>query len=451
MSLQPGTSGILIFSAFWSASFAQDSTQISLNVKKGVPLRVIATEKIRFKKDQPVHGRLVEPVFAFDREVIPQGSEVTGRIKDLHPVSRRRRVNAFMSGDLTPLRDPDIEFDTLIAKDGRRIPLQTQVTPGSSATIRFATNAKKKGRIAGTKQAVRDQIESRKVEVITAVKTPGKLQRLSDNLLARLPYHPQYWPNGTRLNAELLAPLDFGMAAIPVTELSQLGAEPTGDLVVHARLVTDLDSRSDAKGMAVEALLTQPLFSADHHLLFPEGSRLRGSVVQVRPARSWHRNGQLRFSFQNFEPEMSGAAPVQTARRVEGQLDGVEVGAKEKVTIDSEGGAKVTSSNTRFIAPAVKLLMASAGLDRDRAEVNGVPTGGLQSNAGGQAVAGAAGFGLIGAGLGQISRPVSAAIGFYGAAVSLYTNLIGPGQNLKFPVQTPIEVRFASRVAPPKE
>jgi hypothetical protein len=422
---------------------------IAVSVSAGVPLRVVATEKIRFRKDQTVHARVVEPVFAFDREVIPAGSELIGSIKGLKPVSGRKRAAAILGGDFTPLHEPEIEFDTLVLNDGRRIPVQTLVTPGGGAVVRFkGASPRKRGTLAAAKQAAHDQIDGQKRALIEAVKAPGKLQRASDTLLARLPYHPQSWPTGTRLNAQLLSPLDFGAAAVPRAELSQLGAQPERDSVVHARLITSLNSRSAAKGMTVEALLSQPLFSLDHHLLFPEGSRLCGTVVQVRPARLWHRNGQLRFAFQSIEPALTVTESARDMWRVEGQLESVEVGGKEKITMDSEGGTKVTSSKTRFIAPAVTVMLAAGGLDQDPVRSNGVPTGAIQSNAAGQALAGGVGFGLIGMGLGQISRPVAAAIGFYGAGWSIYSNVVGRGQEVQFPAETAIEVRFGSRVGP---
>ncbi len=87
---------------------AASPEQIVLTLGKGVPLRVIVTGKLRFKQNQPVHARLVEPLFAFDREVVPAGTEVTGTIKSLDPVDRRRRVRAILGGDFTPLHDPKI-------------------------------------------------------------------------------------------------------------------------------------------------------------------------------------------------------------------------------------------------------------------------------------------------------------------------------------------------------
>src|SRR5579884_2452847 len=59
-----------------------------LVVPEGVPLHVILTGKVRFKRGEPVHGRLVEPVFAFDREVLPEGMQVAGHITGFSSASR---------------------------------------------------------------------------------------------------------------------------------------------------------------------------------------------------------------------------------------------------------------------------------------------------------------------------------------------------------------------------
>jgi hypothetical protein len=417
------------------------------------------TKRIAFKENAVVHGRLTDPVFAFDREVAPPGSEVIGKVVKLVPVDGRRRAAAILAGDFTPLRNPQIEFDTLVLKDGRNIPLKTEVMPGSSEVVRFEdSHGKKKGRIAQAKEAARDRIQAEKRSVIDAVKTPGKLQRIGDALMARLPYHPQSWPAGTRLNADILDPLDFGTANVSDTELSAAGQALPSDGILHARLTTSLDSHTATAGALVEAVLSQPLFSQDHKLLYPVGSLLSGRVLQVRAARSWHRNGLLRFAFDDIQapantvtvvaasdPRREPRAQKHLIQRFEGQLQGIGVSGNQKVAMDSEGGTKATSSKTRFIAPAVTLMLAGRGLDHDPVRQNGVPTGSYQSTAGGQAIGGAVGFGLIGAGLGEISPPFSAALGFYGAGWAVYSNIVGPGHNVIFPAQTPIEVRFGSR------
>ena len=424
---------------------------ISLTVNRGVPLRLILTKRLHFKLNEPVVARIVDPVFAFDREILPPGLQVIGRITALPGVPWRQRLAAILAGDLTPLREPAIEFDTLVLKDGKRIPLQTYVTPGSFSTIRFAVaQPGKKGRLAQARTAARQQIDTRKRAVIDAVKAPGKMQRLGYALLDRLPYHPQTLAAGTRFDAKLLTPIDFGTVTLPASELGEIGSQPAADSVAHARLSAALSSRSAHRGTPVEAILSQPLYSSDRHLVFPESSVLQGEVVQAKAARRWHRNGQLRFLFQEIEPPASALSEPHI-QHVEGPLDSVDVGnTKDKVQMDAEGGTKTVASKKRFIAPAVTLFLAGRGLDNDPVRVHGIATGAHQTNSGGRALSGGVGFGLIGAALGQISRPFAATLGFCGAARSIYTHLIARGQDVEFPANTPIEIRFGLRTGPRK-
>jgi len=46
----------------------------------------------------------------------------------------------------------------------------------------------------------------------------------------------------------------------------------------------------------VEAIVSEPLVIANR-LYLPEGNRLKGTVLQVKPARRFGRNGQLRIAF----------------------------------------------------------------------------------------------------------------------------------------------------------
>jgi hypothetical protein len=154
--------------------------QVTLTVETGVPLRLILVDKLPIKRqDEPVVARLVEPVFSVDREVVPPGAEALGRIVKLRSVPRRLRVMAILNGDFTPLREPEIEFDTLVLKDGRRIALHTRTLPGSDTTVRIGGgNGKKRGLAGKAIDTARAQIEARKQAVIVAVRTPGKLKRL---------------------------------------------------------------------------------------------------------------------------------------------------------------------------------------------------------------------------------------------------------------------------------
>src|SRR5262245_5723052 len=55
-------------------------TTVPLIVDQGFPLQITLTQKLRFRENEPMHATIVEPVYAFDREVIPSGTEVIGKI-----------------------------------------------------------------------------------------------------------------------------------------------------------------------------------------------------------------------------------------------------------------------------------------------------------------------------------------------------------------------------------
>ena len=58
---------------------------VALIVLKGTPVQVALDKEIRIRKvGQPLHGRVVEPVYAFDKLVIPVGSEVSGQSQKLN-------------------------------------------------------------------------------------------------------------------------------------------------------------------------------------------------------------------------------------------------------------------------------------------------------------------------------------------------------------------------------
>src|SRR5262249_46874026 len=62
-------------------AFAQSDSTVELIVPRGRPLRVALARDATVKKvGQDVTGTLVEPVYAYDRIVLPAGTKVEGRI-----------------------------------------------------------------------------------------------------------------------------------------------------------------------------------------------------------------------------------------------------------------------------------------------------------------------------------------------------------------------------------
>jgi hypothetical protein len=214
-----------------------------------------------------------------------------------------------------------------------------------------------------------------------------------------------------------------------------------------ARLVTTLDSGTTPRGTPLEAVVTEPVFAEDVRLIFPEGTKLTGEVTFAHQARWFHRNGQLRFLFERVEPPDQESAPLLAS------LHAVDVSQDDRVVLDDEGGAAVGNSKARFVAPALAILALRASVDQGEGRrletgagtVNARATSASvgPGNLAGRAFGGLIGFGLIGAALSQISRPLGVAFGVVGVARSVYTNVLGKGQELHFQADTPIQVQLA--------
>jgi hypothetical protein len=414
---------------------------IALTAPKGTPLQVALDQELRVRKvGQPVHARVVEPVYAFDKVVVPVGTEVLGQVTGIEKLSKGKRTTAALDADFTPSRKVEMEFSELVMNDGKHIPMRTSVTPGSGQVLQFTSAKEKKKTIKDvasekTSEAKR-QARQEWDNAMKQLKTPGKMHRLVRFAQSQLPVHPQYIPAGSVYFAELNDPINFGSEILPQQALSIGGPLPPGS-VVHARLVTALDSGTTQKGDAVEAVLSRPLFDGER-LILPQGSLLKGSVLQVRPARRLKRNGQLRMTFRELTP------PAGVTEKVEAALEAVE-GAKDgNMKLDSEGGAEATTPKTRYLGTAVSLWLAAAsgeGEDHDRLDGGGNATG----NTGGRIAGGAGGFKLIGIALGLAvhSQALGRAMGVYGAGMSVYSNFLVRGREVVFPKNTAMEIGIA--------
>src|SRR6202162_221289 len=351
----------------WDADAGSPGT-IVLGVPVVPPLPVVLDKEVRIEKaGQPIHGKIAEPVYAFDKLVVPAGSEVTGSVTRITGVSALKRTVAALDANFSPSRDVEITFDQLVLPDGRRVPLHTQVSPASQGVLQFATateakNQNKEGKenaavkLASSKASETKQKSNREWEMAKQqVTAPGKMHRLKRLAIAELPYHPQYFDAGTRFNAELLDPLSFGTEELTPEKVHMVGTTPAAGSIIHALLKTPLTSASVQKGEAVEAVMTEPLFT-DTQLILPEGTLLRGSVLQVQPARRLHRNGQLRIVFHEIEP------PQSAQQHVEASLEGVEVKDDQHLSLDSEGGAQTTTPKTRYLTTGISIALAASSV-----------------------------------------------------------------------------------------
>lgn len=420
---------------------------VTLIVVKGTSLQVALAKEMRIKRvGQCVHGVVVEPVYAFDRLVVPEGSKVRGEVTKIESISNTRRTLAGLDGDFTPARQIELKFTDLVLPDGRRVALKTNVTAGSGQILKFVAAPDEKSKktvkdIASektkeAKQQARDQWNNE----MKQWKTPGRVHRLTRYAEAQLPVHHQYIPAGTMYFAELEQPLDFGTETLTPQVASALGGTLPDGSVVHARLITPLSSATAKKGQDVEAVLIRPLLEGER-LVLPQGSRLRGSVRQVRAARRMKKNGQLRIAFDQVMP------PAGLEQKVQATLVGVQAGKDGNVKLDSEGGAEATTSKSRYGSVALSLGLAAASVhhvgdhDGDGANPSGTTSGRMAGGIGG--------FKLVGALMGAFvqSRAFGYTMGAYGAGLSIYRNFMARGHEVVFPKNTAMEISLGTRAA----
>jgi len=416
---------------------------VALTVPKGTPVQVALDKEVRIRKaGQVLHGRVVEPVYAFDKVVIPVGSEVTGQIVSIEPISAFNRTTSALNADFTPVRKIDVEFTELSLPGGKRLPISTIVVPGSGQVIQFVAaadaNKKKsvKGEATGKATQAKQQAKQEWDNALKQAEAPGKIHRLERYAISLLPVHPQYIDPGTAYFAELQQPLDFGAEPLTSQVASSIGATPPEGSLVHARLVTPLSSAIAQKGDAVEAVVSQPLFDGSK-LIVPRGSFLKGDVVQVASARRLNRNGQLRFVFHEL------VLPDGVDRKIDAVLSGVEAGKAENLKLDSEGGAQATSPKSRYLQTGIAMGMAAVSLGGDEDAKVYNPAG----NASNRMIGGAGGFKLVGMVLGATvkSRAFGYSMGAYGAGMSVYTHFISRGREVVFPKDTAMDIGVATR------
>jgi hypothetical protein len=410
---------------------------VLLTVPKGTPLQVVLDKEVRIRKlGQPIHGRTAEPIYAFDKLVVPVGTEVTGKITELEGVSNGKRTLEALDADFTPARKITVEFDTIALADGTHIPMQTIVTPGSGQVIEFVTAADPDQKKSTVKDEASEKTKEAKAEAkrewndaMAQVEEPGKFHRIERYAISQLPVHPQYIDAGTVYFAELQNPLEFGTETLTPEMATSIGSPPPAGSSVHTRLTTPLSSATAKKGDEVEAVLSQPLFDGNR-LILPQGSRMKGSVVQVQPARNMSRNGQLRVVFHGVVP------PDGIQQKIEASLEGVQSGKGQDLKLDSEGGAEAQTPKIRYVqtAIAIGLAVASSG-DDDINRVEG----------------GAGGFKLVGMALGAAvrSQPLGMAMGAVGASRSIYVHFLARGRDVVFPKNTAMEIGIGAREEPP--
>jgi hypothetical protein len=432
-------SGLPVASADDNKAAPAASEIVPLIVPQGMGVQIALDQEVRIRKvGQPISGHVVEPVYAFDQLVVPVGTTVTGQITRIEGISNGKRILSALDAEFTPAHKIEVEFTGFVFPDGKHLPIHTRVTPGSGQVIQFVTAADA-DKQKGVKDAAAEKAKEAKAEAkrewdsaMRQVKEPGRVRKIERYAVAQLPVHPQYIDAGTVYLVELQQPLDFGSEPLTPQLAASLSSLPPDGSFVRARLVTPLSSATSQIDDQVEAMLTRPLFDGDR-LILPQGAILRGSVVQVEPARHMSRNGQLRFVFHDL------VLPNGLDQKVSTVLAGVQAGKTDNLKLDSEGGARAVSPRSRYLQTGIALGLAavSAAGDGDADVLN-------------KSAGGANGFKLVGIAVGIAARsnPLGIAMGSLGASRSVYIHFIARGRDVVFPENTAMQIGISVRPTP---
>ena len=394
---------------------------------RGTNLQVEIRRQYPMKSPETIVGTLLHPVYADGRLVVPKGTTVRGRVVGLEP-DRKARVHARLLGDLTPFHRPEVQFDELEVA-GASLHIDAPAADNGAPTLQLSAPG-----VSPKKSLVRREIEVAKASLHDRVDwftAPGFKERALQMLYHQLPYHPEAITAHTAWSFELRSPLDVppdGVVVSPVSLAPASGKPETWS--VSALLTSELSSLRAKPGDPVNALVIEPVYDKDKQLVVPQGSMLLGKVTAAKAARSFGRNGKLRFTFQQVR------FPVGPEQPVEGSLGGATTEKTQNLQMDTEG-TLTPRNQSSAIAPILLTLLAGRALDQDG---NLTADTGVASN----------GFGLIGRVVGAAagSRNLAAGIGFYAAGLSFYENFLRSGHDVIFPKDTRIEIETTPLRAP---
>ncbi len=414
----------LLYCGLCTTAFAQQSgTAVErVQISAGVPLHVRVVRKARLRTGAAVHGVLTEPVYVQDRLVLPIGTKVEGSITAVLPADHTIRIRALLNGDFTPLHDPVVNFRTAMV-DGKELALDTRATIRTVQLVNFTPGGPRPSLWKQAKTFAGSRIRAFHETFLA----PGKGDRALKFVYGQLPYHPQNLWAGTQLVADLQ---DSAQVELPVQNpptLASSTSETLDRIEIKARLIRDLNSDSAKKGDPVSAVITEPVFTPQHELLLPEGTRIDGTVMQAKASRSFGRNGQLRFVFRSVTREN------EAAEQVHGTLTAAEGNKSQNLTVDHEGSVKSNPDKNRILAPLTLAFLAARGHDRD----GGIGSQGIASN----------GFGIVARIIAVASSNKNIAIGFgaYAFTKSIYFRFLSRGHAITFPKDTLVAVELEAR------
>lgn len=423
--LRPDPARSLIF-CLLSASIALGQTKATI-VPRGTPLSVRIVQHTPMRTGEMIRAELLYPVYVENQIALKEKVILLGKVTELHNDTGRRN-HARINGDFTPFHTPVVRFSQIILDDGVAIPLAAGPAVDGAPVLRLNAPAPRTGGFLRRQWETGMQIARDQISVFTAPKKGDRLLQLAYH---QLPYHPERIEDGTCWTIETTEPILLPAQALQTPPPAPSPTAPdTGrsSWTLEAYLGQSLNSATAKAGQPIQAVVAEPIYNRDHTLAIPQGALLTGAVTQARPARSFARAGVLSFDFKQI------TLPGGTSENVQSALTGVDAASAANLALDSEGRVKPKPQD-KVVVPLILALLATRPLDEDSE---------FQA---GRNFVGANGFGLAGniIALATGSAKVSAGIGAYGTAVSLYRRWFARGNDVIFAKNTRIVVEATPR------
>ena len=75
---------------------------VPMNVPVGTPIKVALDSDVRIRAvGQPIHSKTTEPVYAFDKLLVPVGTQVNGKVSAIDAVPKKTRTLEAMDGNFS--------------------------------------------------------------------------------------------------------------------------------------------------------------------------------------------------------------------------------------------------------------------------------------------------------------------------------------------------------------
>jgi hypothetical protein len=394
----------------------------SINLATGTAIYVQLDRNFPMRIGQVVRAHVSYPVYVGGQLALSPGAVATGHIDRLAPARRERRA-AKWNADFTPYRSAELVFDQIEPSRGSAIGIDSMPADQGVQVLKIVPKA------AAHHSIIRDQLEAVKSDAKGTVRlftAPDKADRLKQALWYQLPWHPQRLTKDSEWSFELFQPVSVPAsrsASNPISSPEKL----EGARTLCARLQRPIDSKTDHKGTAIEAIVLAPLYGEDHRIEVPQGAILAGTITEAKAARWFGRDGKLRFAFRSVRYS------EDNVQAITGTTSAASTDAEHPLTMDAEGGLK-PAPRDRLLRPLLSAALANSALDEEA------------SNAGLNAAASGS-FGLIGraAGAAGSSPEIAAGIGYYTAAREIYLGWIARGRDVRFAQNTRIEITIQPR------